>query len=393
MKNLNLIYSLLTNIKQKYFTIGFFLIYFIIGMFIFQDYGLGWDDECSRMDTGYVNCKYMATHDAKPLLEGNEKYHGPAFEIALVIIEKTFHLTDTRDIYLMRHAVMFILFFASVVAFFFAARKLFNQKLALLACLFLVLSPRIFAESFYNTKDIGLLAMFNFSLFTYFNFYEHKNTKWAIWHGIASGLLISVRIIGIVMPIMTLGYFAIWMVMNKANKQIILNFVMYVIVSFGVMVASWPVMWEGLFYHFGKAFSEMSHYHWVGDCYFMGKDVDSAKLPWHYLPLWILITTPLLYIVLFIAGMMGYLKNIFTHNGRNFFENFYWNSIIALCLFPIVSVVVLKSVIYDGWRHVYFIYPLLILIATLGLNLLYALNWQSKSIQHYQSSSQSIHFI
>jgi hypothetical protein len=39
----------------------------------------------------------------------------------------------------------------------------------------------------------------------------------------------------------------------------------------------------------------------------------------------------------------------------------------AWCLGPLVLIVVAKSVVYDGWRHVYFIYPAFVLLAVRGL--------------------------
>ena len=44
--------------------------------------------------------------------------------------------------------------------------------------------------------------------------------------------------------------------------------------------------------------------------------------------------------------------------------------VLAL-LMPPVAVVVMHSVIYDGWRHLYFIYPAFLFVATLGFATLY----------------------
>jgi hypothetical protein len=358
-------------IKQKYYTYGFFIVYFIIGIFIFNQYGIGWDDECSRIDTGYINLRYMYFNEAKPLLEGNEKYHGPFFEIILIGIEKVFFMKDTAHIYAMRHGVMFLLFYVSIIAFFCTARKLFNDKYALLACLFLILSPRIFAESFYNTKDVGLLAMFNFALYGYIKFFETKSYKWAVLHGYFTGFLIAVRIIGIVIPIMTTAYFIIWLIMNRKAIHKLPLIAVYLGTTILVMILCWPVMWEGPWHHFQLAFLQMKHYHWDGEVFYLGKQIKATQLPWHYLPLWILITTPILYLLLFFAGIGFYCQQFFRSGIKPFFDNLPWNSIIALFIFPILSVILLKSVIYDGWRHLYFIYPLLILVAVFGLQQVY----------------------
>ncbi|MFQ5953196.1 MAG: hypothetical protein ACE5JK_07315, partial [Candidatus Omnitrophota bacterium] len=38
---------------------------------------------------------------------------------------------------------------------------------------------------------------------------------------------------------------------------------------------------------------------------------------------------------------------------------------------PIMSVIVLKSVLYDGWRHLFFVYPAFLLISLAGLKALF----------------------
>ena len=39
-------------------------------------------------------------------------------------------------------------------------------------------------------------------------------------------------------------------------------------------------------------------------------------------------------------------------------------------LIPILAVIMLNSTLYNGWRHMYFIYPGIIIITLLGVDLL-----------------------
>ena len=45
--------------------------------------------------------------------------------------------------------------------------------------------------------------------------------------------------------------------------------------------------------------------------------------------------------------------------------------LLALSCLPLVMVIVLKSTLYDGWRHLYFIYPSMIVLATLGWKVIF----------------------
>ena len=63
-----------------------FVALIITGFLTYQDYGISWDEPISRDNNGVLNYNFMTTGDYKPVITGNEKYHGPAFEIFLVWI-------------------------------------------------------------------------------------------------------------------------------------------------------------------------------------------------------------------------------------------------------------------------------------------------------------------
>ena len=121
----------------------------LLGLFIYKDYGISWDEGSQRVENGLVNYNYVHHGNVEALLSGNEKYHGPAFELTLIYIEKFFDMKETRDIYLMRHLVTYFVYRVSILFFYLLVhRELKDKKLAFLATLILVLSPRIFADAF-----------------------------------------------------------------------------------------------------------------------------------------------------------------------------------------------------------------------------------------------------
>ena len=87
-----------------------------------------------------------------------------------------------------------------------------NWKISLLGCLFINLSPRIFAHSFYNSKDIILLCFFIISTYTLIKLLKNKTTKFAILHALSSAALINIRLVGLYIPIITLMCFFIYIV-------------------------------------------------------------------------------------------------------------------------------------------------------------------------------------
>ena len=54
----------------------------------------------------------------------------------------------------------------------------------------------------------------------------------------------------------------------------------------------WPYLWERPFVGILEAVEGVSHYEWHGTVLFNGRDVPSTAVPWTYVPLWLLATTP-----------------------------------------------------------------------------------------------------
>ncbi|MEO6904270.1 MAG: glycosyltransferase family 39 protein [Bacteroidia bacterium] len=367
--------------SRKLILFIFFGLFFIIGLNIYTDYGLSWDEGMQWKDNGTVVYDYVfhkSEATTKALLEGNEKYHGPAFELTLVIIEKVLHLEDPRTVFLMRHLVNFLVFFISTIFFYFLCNFCFkNWKLSLLGSLFLILSPRIFADAFYNSKDLILLSFFIIGMYTVLIYYQKQTYKWAILNALICGFTIDIRILGIVLPLLTFGFVAIdvlfYLLNKKKPKTNFKSFFVYLVFLILFTILFWPVLWEAPIFHFMSAFTEMSNYQWTNKVLYLGEFIPSTKLPWHYLPVWIFITTPFFYSILFIIGLFCILR-LFIKKPLDFIITQQKHLLAIACFFvPIIMVIILKSVVYDAWRHVFFIYPAFLLIALFGLKSLYEL--------------------
>ena len=115
--------------------------------------------------------------------------------------------------------------------------------------------------------------------------------------------------------------------------------------------------------------------------YYLGQHISTKYPPWHYSFVWILISTPLFYIMLFLIGFIFIVQRTIKRWIKSESTNSYLNllrknkelqDIIFLSTFfiPILVSIYFGSISYDGWRHLYFIYPSFLLIAVLGLHLI-----------------------
>jgi hypothetical protein len=362
--------------RQKLIVITFFALFFISSVCVVKDYGISWDEEFQWRQNGEIVYNYVFHNDRKSLLDGNEKYHGPAFELLLVFIQKALHLTDSRDIFLVRHFFTFLTFFIGVIFFYFLCKRVFKSwKIALTGCIFLVLSPRIFADSFYNSKDPIFLVLFIISMYAFLVFHEKPSYKSAILYALACAFTIDTRILGIILPLTSLGFigaeFIYCTVTNTKERIHMGSLITYILMLIVFTILFWPVLWKDTLFHFMAAFSEMSKYHWGGTVLYRGEFLKATALPWHYLLVWICISTPVPYLLLFPVGLFFIIRQIVTEPGNFLIQKQQQLLLLVIFFIPLIMVIVLKSPVYDAWRHVFFIYPAFIMIVLYGLQYIY----------------------
>ncbi len=348
-----------------------------LGLTVYQDYGVCWDEPLQRVPA-FLSWNY-ALHGNKALFEHATDNHGAGYELFLIFCEKLMKLRDLRDIYLMRHLVTHMFFLISALFGYVLVYRLFrNQVIACLGFIMLVFSPRIYAHSFFNSKDLPFLCMV-IIIFAICQLAFDKNKPWlyAIL-GLATGYATSIRIMGVMFAMFIVLFFLLdWMALRsdkaKAKKQL-LNLLWFTLAFCGALYISWPYLWPNPIGNFLESFNALAHYTlWTGSVFFQGDYVKGTELPSSYVPTWFAITNPVLWLVAGLAGVVFIIRDFFIHtkvhlknsNERNFL-------FFALCFIaPIFSVIALHSVIYDDWRHLYFVYPPFVLAAIYMLNKLY----------------------
>ena len=358
--------------KYKIVVCLFFAAYLFIGISIFKHYGISWDEHWQRR-IGIINSLY-AFKGVQRLLTDRERYHGTAFETLLVATERILNLSKSpRATFFMRHLLTFLLFYTGVLFFYRLCKYRFGSwKIGLLGSLFLILSPRIFAHSFYNSKDIAFLAMFIISIYTLVKYLDKKTLSTAAFHALACALLIDIRILGIIVPFLTLIFFIGDLLVTRTEKierkKIIGSFFTYAFLLIFFTVLFWPLLWKNPVYHFINAFKLMSHYSFYsGTVLYLGDYLQASNLPWHYISVWIVITTPVFYTFYFFIGCFVSIK-LLLRNPIQFYLSKKNDFILILWFFlPLVAVIVFRSILYDAWRQMFFIYPAFLILSLVGL--------------------------
>lgn len=382
MNMANKIYSKVKK-NSKWVVIVFFILFFVYGCFTFKDYGISGDEGLQR-NHSLVMYKYLVPSVSEivtdtvnfPVLPDPKTYgvyYGVAIQLPTVAIEHLFHFElELQTVYLIRHFYNFLWFFAALIFFYKICRMFINDRIwALLGPLMLVLSPRILGDAFYNVKD--LMALSTFVINTYFAILFINKISIRSFAGmiLSSALCINVRIVGGVVIASCLFITFLKSISEGYVKKFLVAFFGAGIGCFLMYIMITPVSWGDILGIIEKTIKMFSNYtYWVNTNFYFGENINATQLPWHYLPVWIWISTPLVYTMFFVSGFCGSIARITKRlAARKKFVSQDWNTAFTLLIItvPILYVWITRPVLYTGWRHFYFIYPSIILIAVIGI--------------------------
>ncbi len=374
-------------LTQLFCVAAVFVTILFFGCKIYSDYGIPSDDEIERVN-GIVSLNYVGklfgiqsiqkseslmAYSHLNLVNYKDRDYPVLFNLPAAMMERLLHINDERAIYLFRHLLVFLISVLGLYAIYSLGRLRFSiWKMGLVPVAFFILSPRFFAESFYNSKDLVFLTFFCIAIFTLFKLILQPCYRWAFFHAIATALAINIRIMGVLMVFITL--ISILLKLYQEQRQNIRQHLgitsVYILTMVLLTLALWPWLWENPAGNLIEGFRNMSLFsRGPEDVFFMGVVHQSRALPWYYVPVYILLTVPLLITTLFTFGALNAIASMF-RSGRYFLksnENLQDLIYLALIFIPITAVIILNSVLYDGWRQLYFIYPPILIIATKGL--------------------------
>ncbi len=347
----------------------------VVGLAVLDDYGVGWDETAQRRITQAAIAYALGdteTLHAPPGLPPYDRYYGVVFEVPLVLVERLLGLTDSRAIYLSRHLLTHLCFLAGGGGAAWLAARLFGSRwLALLALGLFVLHPRLYAHSFFNTKDIPFLVAFLGCLALIHRAWQRGGVGAYALCGVGVGVATNLRIMGG-------GLFVAVMVMrvvdwvragNRAERrQVGRTLGVFGLASVLTLYAVSPHLWSNPL-EVVETFTVLSQHPHRPTMLFQGELIHWPAIPAHYIPTWLAITTPPGVLLLSLIGAAGVLWRTLTHPGellRNPTTRFE-GLLVACVLLPVGAVIVLNANVHNGWRQMYFLYAPLCLLAVAGL--------------------------
>jgi Flp pilus assembly protein TadD len=274
-----------------------------------------------------------------------------------------------------RHASSAVLGWVAMLCAGLFATLLAGQRAGIIALIIMLVSPRFVGDSLMNPKDIPFAAGYIMAIYNMVAVMDRMPDprRWnLIGLVVGLGIALGTRAGGL----LSFGIFGMFaglhfLLKNDGFKAFSEAKILkkYALITLGVAAAGyvfalvfWPYALQAPFKNPFVALSKFSELEVKIRVLFEGTNMMSDKTPWNYAIKWIAYTIPL-------AALIGFVGSIFLLPKMMGRLNPLWVMLAFFAaIFPVFYVVYKNSVIHDGWRHLTFAYPPMVVCAALFWN-------------------------
>ena len=340
------------------------------GVAVLDDYGVGRDEQRQRV-IAIAGADYVLAVLEEPL-PSYDRYYGLAFEMPLLLTERALGLQDTRHIYLMRHLLTHLFFIAGGFACGMLAYRMFGSRwIALLVMLMFLLHPRLYAQSFFNSKDVPIAVMLVIALYLTHRAFRKDTIGAFLLCGVGVGLAINLRVFGLMLLPMILAMrgLDLWQAGREERRHILATAGIFAAAALAVVYIVHPYYWENPL-RFIEGARVLSQHLDIIKNLFMGEMYPSNEAPWNYIPVWFAITAPPATLLLGALGAAAVCWQAITRPlaALRDRETRFRILLIGCVALPVAVVIIMQFNVYHGWRQMYFLWGPFCLLAAVGLH-------------------------
>lgn len=349
-----------------------------------RDFGVTWDEKFHQL-YGERVFRFLSQgldDDWFRPAEGLFIYlHGGLFDTVCVALQRVL----PGDLWMTRHCVNAAFGWLGILYVGRLGRLLAGPGTGLLAMVLLAASPRYFADSMNNPKDLPLGALLTVALYYLMRLeprYPYLGWRLAVPLVLSMALAVNVRAGALVF----LGYLAIALAgLTLATRELSMRrlaatFARWAGIAVAVLLLGtifWPWAQVRPLTRPFQAIARLSQFGWDFTVLFAGRDVPARALPWNYVPQWLLLTTPPVVLVGAALTLLVLLRlrapdaaagSVAGRPPRP--DAWRVLGLWFAAVFPATYIAVSGATIYDGIRHLLFTYPPLVALAACGWRLL-----------------------
>lgn len=366
-----------------------FVLMLILGLMTVNDYGV-YCDQLSEQVILRENMKeyavrfgdasavaYYESLGVQRITESIEIDHGQCayypIAPALTLIQ-----ADSATLSFIWHGYTWLLFMLGCWALYLLLRQLeLSRPIAFVGMLLLFLSPRFFAEGHYNNKDMVLLTFVLCTLCSGLYFLRKPGFLRGMLFSLVGAMAANTKIVGLVawglmglcaVALISANHRWSWRMAGVAAATIAFFGLVYALLT--------PAMWDDPAAYFSYLLSNASGFtRWPGVVVFRGMVFDHQvnPLPRYYLPYMMLVTLPLYFFPLCAVGQLAVLRRCVKQRGQLLGDPKSLVLISATVLWVLFMgyVMIFRPLVYNGWRHFYFLFAGLVVLAAWGLDALW----------------------
>jgi hypothetical protein len=296
------------------------------------------------------------------------KYYGQSFDNLTTIFIKWFNIDD---IYLFRHVMNSLAAWVAILMAALLAIWLSGYGAGIITLLLFAVSPTFLGHAQNNLKDIPFALAYIAGTFFLLKWLFAERQKWqnllplilSIAFGISirpGGLLLICYLLLFVIIREAIHYHETTEFSIRSFRPKLISILLIILFSWLLGILLWPYALQNPVSGLWESFKVMSQFPTTIRQIFEGRHEWSDFMPWYYLPKLMLITIPLVVW----AGIICFFALTRKAPKRDILK---YAMLILTILFPIAFVIYEKSNLYGSWRHFLFIYPGMVVLASIGL--------------------------
>ncbi len=301
------------------------------------------------------------------------KYYGGIFDLSTGLVNRAlgFEPKDpgyqhVRHLFNAAFGILILLYAGLLV------RDIGGYRAGFIALLLLLASPRLLGHAAMNPKDIPFAAGYMISMYYLFRCLKampSPSKREILGFILGAALAIGTRAGGLLVLIYTAMFLGLDFLFRNGLKfdqawwRTLGRYALFGlgagISAFILAILFWPYALQSPVKHTLEALALFSKFDVRIRVLFEGNNIMSNIVPAYYAPKWMLLTLAL-GVLAGIAGAILLVAKMMRRFGA-------MNVILILFagLFPVLFIVAKRTPLYDGWRHLLFVYPLLLAASAL----------------------------
>jgi 4-amino-4-deoxy-L-arabinose transferase-like glycosyltransferase len=309
--------------------------------------------------------------------------HGVIFEVVVAAGQRMF---SGANHWYVRHLITALAGLVGVGAIALCGFELGGYWVAFLAALGLWLYPRYYGGIYTNSKDVPAAVTLTLVLWAALRLirrweeqdhaqgHARRYLRDSLLLGALIGVAAAIRVNALIWYLILALFLAGWWLANgrrvwregRARAELLKQGVAAVVIgvtSFALMIVLWPYVFLNPLVNLPHAVEVISHFPWDGLVLYNGMRIPATRLPATYIFTWLIIGSSLTFVALAALGLG--VVGVTSARARRIDPK------LALVLLsfavPLIAMLALRSVVYDGLRQFLFLMPPLILVGAYGL--------------------------